>query len=266
MLIYTDLLERIVADMTRRVPELAHIDPERVAIAAAARWAGSRWGNLATCIGLRDEAEPIFSIWTNGRSRSAIEVGPWRRSVAARVRRDGRACRYLILLRLPRLLENGPLETLVHELFHVGEGFDGRMRPMRHGRLFDWSVRRLTRKWLDAADPELADAARCNLSELRRREGAVVARRLPDGFRPSIPLACRAPCSYEEGIARHYPGFRLAEGYRVREEPTTAAEAPPPIEVRDAALRLYHDRGSEDLSPAAARHLRRRAISGAPLS
>ena len=262
MLIYTDLVEEIIADMAERVPGFSHLNADGIAVAASTRWAGSTSGNLATCIGLapaRGEAgpaepEPSFSIWVRSRSRTVVEVSEWFRRRPVEIDFGGGPCRYLILLRLPRLLENDPLETLVHELFHVGERFDGELRPLRHGRLFDYSVKRLMRTWLDRAEGGLAELARMNLAQLRERFGSVIARRMPSRFQSEVILPAGAPCSYKEGMTRLYPGYRLAAGYAIRPTQFTAPEVPRRVTQRDCVLRNYHSGGAADLPPAFARY------------
>jgi hypothetical protein len=255
MMIYTDLVAEIIDDVAAKVPSLAHLRSEEIAVAAATRWAGSSWGNLAACIGLAADPRPTFSIWVRGRSREVVQVSRWYWRRPAEVHFGGRTSRYLILLRLPRLLEHNPLETIIHELYHVGERFDGGLRPLRHGRVFDWNVQRLMRRWLERAEAPLAELAQMRLEELRARAGALLARRLPLGFQPMLTLPAEPPCPYEEAMAAHYPRFRLARRFTVAPIAFTSDSAPRRITEADCTLRLYHSGGSEDLSPYAMRRL-----------
>jgi hypothetical protein len=155
MFLYTELAQQIMRDVARRVREFRHLDPERIAILATARCTGGHNGNLATCYGLRQEQYPTFSIWTRPRTRQIIAVSRWFSYRTPRVRLGGREMSYLILLRMPRMLRTNPLLTIVHELYHIHESFDTRMRPVRHGAFFDREVRRLTQEWLARASGEL---------------------------------------------------------------------------------------------------------------
>ncbi len=101
MIIYTDLVREIVADVAARVDEFSHLDPERIGVLAAARCSGRRWGNLASCCGLTRARHPSFSIWTRPGSRTIIAVGEWFQYRSPRVRLDGREVSYLILLACP---------------------------------------------------------------------------------------------------------------------------------------------------------------------
>lgn len=257
MLIYTDLVKEIIADMAARVDGLRRLEPDRIIVAAAGRWAGSTWGNLATCMGLGRGAEPTFSIWVRGRSKKVIEVSHWYRLEPVEIEFDGHDGRYLILLRMPRYLKHDPLETIVHELFHIGERFDGRLRAMRHGKLFDWHVKRYMQEWLERTDPRLAELARMDLRALSARFGSIVARRLPARFSPTIAVHADPPCSYEEAIESQWPGFRLARRYQVRPEELTPPSAPRKITERDCTLRSYTDEGSAEVSPSLVRYAQR---------
>lgn len=259
MLLYTDLVSEIVADIAAKVPAFAHLQPERIAVAAAPRWAGSAWGNLAACLGLRADPEPTFSIWVRRRSREIVKVSPWYIRRTVEIHFNSTDCRYLILLRLPRLLEHNPLETIVHELYHIGEPFDGQLRPLRHGRLFDWNVQRLMREWLARTDPRLAELSQLQHGELRARHPGLLARRLPARFQPALVLPVEAPCGYEEGVARYYPGHKLARDVRIAKIMFTPPGIPRRITEGDCTFRNYHDSGSEEIAPYLARRLAARA-------
>jgi len=257
MLLYTDLVNLIIRDITERVPELAHIQPDRVAVVASARSSGHAYGNLATCCGLRCDEQPTFSIWTRPRSCRIVAVSRWFSYRMPRVMLDGRERIYLIMLRLPRLLLHNPLPILVHELYHVGERFDRSMRPVRHGAPFDREVQRLVRRWLDSCPSELTRLAQMRLPELERRFGAVLAHALPGLARLPLVESAPAPESYARGVARLYPGHRLQPGYEVRPAPLSPASAPRTIRRRDLVLRHYHRRGAHRLPEPFARYSRR---------
>src|SRR5262249_47189019 len=109
----------------------------------------------------------------------------WFQTVNPKVRVRGRSMLYLIQLRLPRILLRHPLETLIHELYHIGERFDGSMRPVRHGEFFDSEVRRLTRLWLRSAKGELPRLAQMTFPQLLREHRTLLGLSLPANFKVS---------------------------------------------------------------------------------
>ncbi len=255
MLNYTELAGEIIADLARKVPDFSHLEPDKIAVAAAGRWAGTSKGNLAHCIGLRNENKPTFSVWTRRGTKTVTQVTPWFRQPSVEVCFHGVRCRYLILLHLPRFFTDDPLETLVHELYHVSEKFDGLLRNVRHGKRFDGRVRRLKQDWLERADPQLAELARMRLREIRNRFGSIVARSLPWNFQNVITIPTPAPCSYEEGLNKFYPGYHLAANYRVKPIKYSPPSVPRRITDKECDARVYHARGVERLAPAYARYL-----------
>jgi len=251
---FTRLVEDCVADMTATLPELSHLRPNEIAVAAAGRWAGRRWGNLAACVGLAEAPEPTFAIWVKPRTRRVVEVSRWYRRRSPAVEFRGHTARYLILLRLPRMLEHDPLETLLHELFHVGENFDGRLRPLRHGRLFDAQVGGLRRRWLRGGEPRLRELIGLGVPALYDRFGGIVARRLPVHFQAEWIEEVEPPGPYEEHLQRLYPGYRLDPKCRLRPAPASRRAPADRLTDRDCPWRYFHAAGSRDLSPALARY------------
>lgn len=264
MLIYTDLAHDIIADIAATVDEFAHLQPDAIAVAAAPRWAGSSCGHLGKCYGLAGREEPTFTVWVQGRrSRRVFEVSRWYRHLPVDINFHGRPCLYLIELHLPRMLDHDPLETLVHELFHIGEMFDGRLRPMRHGRMFDWKVRRLMQAWMGRGDPRLVALARSSLAELIAGHGAVLGRRLPPRFRPHVTVEAEPPMSYEDGLARNFPRYRLEREYRIQAAPLSPPGIPRRIRLADCPLRHYHTDGADEVPAGLARYLARPSRVGA---
>jgi hypothetical protein len=104
-------VKRLIRDLARRVPELAHVRPSRVlALAGEARRA-----SRATIRGL--------------------SPGPGRPTVVVR----GRRILYVITLRPLWFLESTPVDrvaTVLHELYHASTRFDGTLhRARRHAEL-----------------------------------------------------------------------------------------------------------------------------------
>ncbi len=224
---------------------------------ATAALQGGSWGNLA--ISLRDirSQRPTFSIWCRPGSRTVFAVSRWFQIRSPRVRLGGRDITYLILLRLPRLLYRNPLPTLIHELFHISEDFDSEMRPDRHGREFDREVRRLTQCWLDRARGDLPRLAQLRLDELKREFGAVLAESVPSRFAFPLTEPIEAPMSYEKGIEKLYPGYKLGGNYQIRPANLTPEAAPRILTDKDLVLRLYDRTGIQRVPSAFTRYSRR---------
>jgi predicted metallopeptidase len=120
-------VKRLIRDVARRVPELAHVRPSRVLVVAGEARRGSR----ASIRGL--PADPV----------------PGRPAVVLR----GRPVRYVITLRPPWFLDSTPEErvaTVLHELYHAAPPFDGTLHQgRRHRDLLPDAFQRRLRPLLD---------------------------------------------------------------------------------------------------------------------
>lgn len=261
MLLYTDVAQLIVSDLCRRLPDFAHIDPRRVGVLAAARSASQRTGNLAMCCGLRAPSQPTFAIWTRRRTRRVVKMSRWFRHVSPRIELGGAELRYLILLRLPRMLLSDPLETLVHELFHIGLSFDGRMRGMRHGPGFDREVRRIAAQWQrrlsDGPERELGRLARMPLADLEAEFGAILGLAVPAALTLPITEEVAAPPPDADALRAHHPGYTLDPGCEIVAPPLTPARAPRKLTEDDLELRHYRPGRSRKMPRAMLRYSRR---------
>lgn len=164
--------------MTARVPELAHIDCERVAFGMCQTRSRVSHGLQASLTPLRFEG---------GRRTKRVRG----REYTCQRLDDGTGRDYLYLLNLyvPRLLDQPfeeKLTTVVHELWHISPDFDGDLRRHEgrcyvHGpsqKAFDDQAARLAQQWL-ALDPLLGLYAflECSFAELAAQHGGVVGRR-----------------------------------------------------------------------------------------
>ncbi len=130
-------VKRLVRDVARRVPELAHVRPSRVLVVAGEARRASR----ATI--------------------RPVNHGP--AAVRPRVRVKGRTILYVITLRPLWFLRSTPRErvsTIVHELYHASTRFDGTLhRGRRHARLpparYERRVRDIVERYLAVAPPEI---------------------------------------------------------------------------------------------------------------
>ncbi len=122
----TTALTRLVADLSARLPAFAHIDPARLLVTITPARNRGPFGLQARCTPLRL------------RDGAATKKLRGRLYQVQRYTLDGRELLYLVTFVVPRFLDlpfREKLVTVVHELYHVGERFDGDLR--RHpGRCY----------------------------------------------------------------------------------------------------------------------------------
>jgi hypothetical protein len=176
----TGALRRICADMTVRVPELQHIELDRVAIGVRRARHRGPYGVYATLTPMRFAGGRLQET----RRRRQFRIQPLLDAA-------GREFLYLLSFYVPRFLDlplEGKLATIVHELWHIGPLFDGDLRRHEgryyaHGRSqreYDAAMDRLAQQWL-AADPpsHLYDFLSRNYDELAAEHGGVRGERWP---------------------------------------------------------------------------------------
>jgi len=128
-------VKRLIRDVARRLPELAHVRPSRILVVAGEARRASR----ASIRGLVEGP---------GRSRVVLQ---------------GRRVLYVITLRPLWFRESSAAErvaTVLHELYHASTRFDGRLhRQRRHGELapgaYGRRVGRLLQRYLAVAPATL---------------------------------------------------------------------------------------------------------------
>lgn len=172
-------MRRLCDDLAQRLPQLAHVDMSRVAIRFCQARKPVRHGLHASLTplrfagGSRDERRGRFT-WT---IQPLFDVA-------------GREMLYLLSFYLPRFLDRPlgeKLDTVVHELWHISEAFDGDLR--RHpGRCYahspsqrdyDAQMSRLAEQWLSRSPPtEVYDFLRFDFAGLQRRHGRVFGQRI----------------------------------------------------------------------------------------
>ncbi len=184
---FTGHMRWLCEDIVSRLPELRHIDIQRVAVGFCQTRRKGPDGAQAAIIPLRFRGGQVETVRGGRRYRLQRVCDP-----------SGREMLYIVNFYLPRFL-NLPLEekltTVMHELWHIGPQCDGDLR--RHGgrchvhsarkQAFDAHARQLARRWLALGPPEpLWDFLRYDFSTLEARYGRVVGTRVP---RPKlIPL------------------------------------------------------------------------------
>jgi len=185
---FTDRIRAVAADMCDRLPELAHIDLGRVAVAVCQTRKPVMHGMYASLTPLR------FA----GGAATTIRRG--RPHVIQRVEgTGGREMLYILSFYLPRFQDlplREKLITVVHELWHISPSFDGDIR--RHaGRYhahshsqaeYDREMGLLADRWVAAGPPdELWSFLRDDFAQLSARHARIVGLRIR---RPRIlPLA-----------------------------------------------------------------------------
>jgi len=171
---FTGHMRALCADMTSRLPELGHIDLDRVAIRFCQARKAVSYGIQATLTPLRFEGGQLFTMRRGRRWTLQRLYGP-----------AGEEMLYLLSFYLPRFLEHSlqeKLSTVIHELWHISPQFDGDVRrhPGRcyahsHSqREYDAEMNRLTEKWLSLNPPASTyEFMRHSFRELQTKRGPV---------------------------------------------------------------------------------------------
>lgn len=177
---FTASMRAVCRDLTRRLPELSHIDIDRVSVAFSQARKRVSHGLYATLTPMRFEGGAV-SVRRRGREYMAQRLYD----------SAGREQLYILRFYLPRFMETGFLEklaTVVHELWHIGPEFDGDLR--RHAgrcyahthsqKQYDTKMDRLAREWLAGSPPRhLYEFLESNFAQLRANHGRIFGVRIP---------------------------------------------------------------------------------------
>ena len=188
---FTRHMRLLSADMVARLPELAHVDLDRVAISFSQTRKAVTHGLHATTTPMRFEHGSLVTRCAGGQTLTVERLfDP-----------SGREILYIISFYLPRFL-NEPLSeklsTTLHELWHISPRFDGDLRRYRgrcyaHGpsqAAYDATIERLLKKWCSLDPPEhLYAFLRDDFRTLVCRHGQVVGQKIPTP--KLIPIAAR---------------------------------------------------------------------------
>lgn len=176
---FTLHMRYLCADLAARLPELSHIDVDRVAIRFCQARKAVRHGLHATLTPLRFEGGNLTA--RRGGRRWQVE----RLYDVA-----GRELLYLLSFYLPRFLERSfdeKLATVVHELWHVSPRFDGDLRRhagrcyahSRSQKQYDALMHELAKKWLSLGPPpNRYEFLQRSFSELEREHGRVFGQKI----------------------------------------------------------------------------------------
>ncbi len=177
---FTLHLREVCRDMAVRLPELRHVDINRVALRVCQTRNRAHHGVHASLTPLRFE----------GGSRTTIRRGrTW--GIRPVCDEQGREMLYLLSFYLPRFCDQPLVEkvaTIIHEMWHIGPRFDGDLRrfPGRyfaHGRseaAFHRQMHKWAGDWLEQVPGgELCAFLHHDFRSLCRQFGAVVGTRIP---------------------------------------------------------------------------------------
>lgn len=177
---YTAAVKNVCEDIVARVSEFSHVDMSRVAVSFTQSRNNSKYGVYASLTPLRFE---------NGSHTTQKHSRTW--EIQRVLREDGSEYLYILFVCVPRFMNlalTEKLETIVHELYHIGPEFDGDLRRFQgrcyaHGassKKYDQRVRQLLKKWLDQdPPPELWNFLQLNFTELRERFGPIGGLKIP---------------------------------------------------------------------------------------
>lgn len=177
---FTLHIRRLCEDVVTRLERLRHIDMGRVAVGFSQARKATRHGMYASLTPMR---------FAGGRTQVARRGQLW--GVQRLYAPDGREMLYILSFYLPRFLDlplREKLSTVVHELWHIGPGFDGDLRRFdgrcfAHGssqQQYDALVEALVDHWLSLQPPEsLYGFLRLSFLDLSARHGRVYGRKIP---------------------------------------------------------------------------------------
>jgi predicted metallopeptidase len=178
----TQELERLIADIARRVEEFSHIDPQRVLVCVSSTRGGGIHGTYAKIHPLRFENGSRTSTVRRRRGPIVYEIPP--------VTSRGEEMLYVVYFLVPRFL-NLPLRekliTIFHELYHIAPEFNGDIRRFpgknyAHGssrEKFNAVMARLVESYLAGlADHSGVGFLEGDMEAIRSRHGSIVGRKM----------------------------------------------------------------------------------------
>ena len=176
---YTSAIAAVCSDMCYRIPELRHIDMNRVAVGFSQTKNSEPFGVFASTTPLRFE---------NGESYCNRRGRFW--TLQQLFRPDGVEYLYILYFYVPRFIElplSQKLDTIVHELYHVNPFFNGDLRRFAgrrfaHGskKQYDKIVNGLVQYWLKSNPPNDIWEFLCyNYRDLMTKYGKLSGTRIP---------------------------------------------------------------------------------------
>lgn len=148
---FIELLELLIRDAVLFVPELSHVQTDKLAILATLCKSRRRTGMVAYVLPLRFKGGSPVRVVHRGASAYHYCIQP--------VFSDGREVLYSIHFLIPRFLRltlREKIETVIHELYHIHPDCNGDLRRFSGGRLhgptdreYGMKVRLMTEGYLD---------------------------------------------------------------------------------------------------------------------
>jgi predicted metallopeptidase len=177
---FTHHIRLLCKDIVARLEPLNHIDMSRVAVSFSQARLGTRQGVYATLTPLRFPGGRLHTV-RSGRKWGMQKVKD----------HNDREMLYILNFYLPRFLNlplREKLDTVVHELWHIGEKCDGDLRRFgprffAHGpskKKFDKQVAMLVDQWLDDSPPKAVyDFLHYNFNDLESCHGRIIGSKFP---------------------------------------------------------------------------------------
>ena len=175
---FTAHMRRLCDDLVARLPQLSHIDLDRVAIGFSQTRKPGRYGAHASLTPMRFEG---------GKAQAVRRGRRW--EIQRLLSASGREMLYILSFYLPRFLElefEEKVTTVIHELWHISPKFDGDIR--RHeGRFYahgqagkhDTQSRKLAKLWLSQNPPEETYRfLRFSFTDIQKIHGPIYGRRI----------------------------------------------------------------------------------------
>lgn len=177
---YTSAVRMTCEDVVYRLPEFRHVKMNRVAVSFCQTRNSSDYGVFASLTPLKFE---------NGERTTRKHGRIW--TIQRLLDREGKEYLYILNIYAPRFMDlrlSEKLDTIVHELYHIGPEFNGDLRRFRgrcfaHGssrKKYDLTVNKLVEKWLALnPPPEVWDYLRFDFAELKRRYTHIHGMKVP---------------------------------------------------------------------------------------
>lgn len=144
-----NVIKALIRDVSRKLPEFAHIDASRILVVAGEARRASR--ATVRPLSFADSGDRISL--DGRRAKPVVQIG-------------GKRMLYVVSLRPRFFLRSTPeqrVETVLHELFHISQRFDGTLDPARRhsrlpGRAFRDLFEPLVERYLEVCPPEILRA------------------------------------------------------------------------------------------------------------
>ncbi len=167
---YSDAVKRVCADIVFRLPAFSQIDLDCVGFSFCQTRNAGHYGVWASMTPLRFEGGAIETVRFSARWRYPQIILPG----------TNKPLLYVLSLYVPRFIDlslSDKIDTLIHELYHINDAFDGDVRRFpgahrAHGSMKEYNrkVELLSKQWLASdPNPQLWDFLRYDFKTLTAR-------------------------------------------------------------------------------------------------